>query len=533
MIAPGVVAGGGGGAANAAVFANWLQFQVSYPPIQRQAAFGIPAVTAIAWWTGLYTRVLAANFAASNEWQINGTGLGIDVRRLVVLGMYHALLTHATKSPLLATNLRTIVKGQHGTGKSTLFIVIMALFMALRRPFIYSNGDGTYFYWEIDGAGTIHAGTIPANSSAFQDISVTWLMDQKAHGPWNAPHTACKIILVTSDNLDQYKEFYHYAANQINVVCTPLPTDAECDAVGVANGIALATAAERRELYGNVLRIITSRNMDEAEEQLVDALGRCDFNVDVNHPYQVISGSFSHRIFYTDADANFVQRSRRFGSKYIQDRYNYEWNLRRSASLSAFIHLPNPQLGTLQGSAFEVFAHCELQKRRTNVKARLLHPLLSDANIRAGIPIQKRALSLVAGFSNLRQEILLHNNTVNFNNLTNPGGAYLRSKTTNMGACDAIVLDPIATVAADLYQMTINPNHGMNCNELANLITRIDAYHAANPQAVLATTIRLFYVVPYFKAEQFQRQTYTGLLTSTLTPAQLDRIEMYSMGVDI
>lgn len=143
---------------------------------------------------------------------------------------------------------------------------------------------------------------------------------------------------------------------------------------------------------------------------------------------------------------------------------------------------------------------------------------------------------LAASGFNPREE-LLKNNKVDFVTVTNaagrrPDGVYLRTRSSNMGACDALVLEPIEGVDADLYLMTLNANQSVDCHEMVYMMSRIDAYFSALNIEGGCRKIRFFFVMPARRATEMQFPTLLHIKENRITVQQLGRIEVYALGLE-
>lgn len=338
--------------------ANWNSFTTAFPPVQRRQNVQPPSPLDLEVdtdWSDKCKRLRILDLA-QHVLDLQGSGGYLDLDKVVVLSVYHSLLTHSTKSPLLARNKVNLVKGQSGTGKSTLLVVYMTLLMKLGCPFIYSHGNNDkFFYWEESDCNVI-VGRIQSDSNAFRDESVTWLMDQKPNGAWASAR--CKRVLITSENYTNYKTFLIQFATVINVLNMPLPSTADFAAVAAVHNIVKSEADEKLELYGPILSNLTL-GFDAIEELLEEALRECNFQTDVSNSNAIIAGQeFSHRIFFFDADTNFNLRRRWFGSRYLEDRYNFQWAMNNAPTLRYFLHRSTEEV--VQASAFTMFAHSQL-----------------------------------------------------------------------------------------------------------------------------------------------------------------------------
>lgn len=95
---------------------------------------------------------------------------------------------------------------------------------------------------------------------------------------------------------------------------------------------------------------------------------------------------------------------------------------------------------------------------------------------------------------------------------------YLKSTSDIVGAVGAIVIHPIAISGeiADLFILTTSTQPVISSAELDNLIDRIEqyVYPSTVPGGVYPNyTIRLFFVVPDYLFESFERQHYSSALS--------------------
>ena len=474
-------------------------------------------------WANFCAALLAVDHTQA-QWNLAGHHFeSFDFPVVVMLQSYYDFLNSVDFCPLNPDKRVFHIEGQSGTGKSTMIIVLAKHCMLLARPFIYSI-EGQYFYWS-----TTQNGKIDDASDAFNDRGVTWFMDQSPCGPYFTAH--CRVVLVTSPNDEYYGKFKKRFGRIMESVFMPLPTYAECQTV-VANYIHVTDFQDRYDAYGPILRILCAVSRQGAEIDMMDALRASDYSAELIDNAIHTASKLKRFVFHQSAGPDFMPGRPTFGTKYLADCYMRFWRMSNLSSQQRFLSNPSSTNYVEHDLCFEMYSHDRISTcAQSEFFGRRLHGLNQSANTIGGATIKRSAVGKFAGFIP-RTEVLLPNNTPVFANVNppaGPNGCYLRPKYTNFGAVDAVVLNPLPGVAAFLFQMTTNLDHGINDAMLAALIARIDAMIPGGG------TIRLFIVMPSAKAEILLRQGYlrTPGHTVFLTAAQLDRIEQYSLGINI
>jgi hypothetical protein len=107
--------------------------------------------------------------------------------------------------------------------------------------------------------------------------------------------------------------------------------------------------------------------------------------------------------------------------------------------------------------------------------------------------------------------------------------AFLKPLHGNVGAVDAVVIRPTGAggAIADLYQLTTSLTPDIDSTQLNALMECIEQFVYPGGAMVPQYTMRLFFVLPDFKFEQFRRQDYGD----SLTAARRERLEQLVLAI--
>jgi hypothetical protein len=436
-----------------------------------------------------------------------------DSSSVVRLSAYDNLIAHTTLSPVSADPpIRSmVVEGQSGIGKSTFAIFLIRALMdhgvdASDRHILFSTvNDGCIYGWH-NGISKVYS----YDDAPVFNKNAVWIINQSEHDPFHS--AACrKILIVSTDNIHS-KQFKSSAGSHLHVVHMPLPTEVEAKAVAATHGIVASDIDLRIRQVGPICRYLAAGDYTEVMEKLDEAIDQCTFQAAIYNSKVVQQGGdrLSNRIFYEGADANFNRINPILGTPYIADIYMKAWRLKRQDSFLQFIASQNAGgMAVEYSKAFEEFGNAALMKGG-QFRVRTLHHREFSIpnklpNIRKLTIPQRRERPCPnnPSFQALNAELLITNDV------------FLKPIHGNFGAVDSVVIynqvGPGGTIA-DLFQLTTNIYHGINSAELDTLIGRIEQLVCPNGVNI-NYTIRLFFVLPDYKFEEFRRQNYGEALT--------------------
>ena len=464
-------------------------------------------------WTDFCTALYLIPPEQSTPWILPINIVTPDTKCVIRLSTYDKLLRHSELSPVIANPpIRSmVIEGQSGTGKSTFAIFLMRALMdhgedATQRHFLFSTiGDDCIYGWH-NGITQVYT----YNTAPVYDENIVWIMNQSEHGCFYM--ASCRKVLIASGEDGQTKQFKCSAGSFLQVIHMPLPTEGEVRSVAAVHGVSTQDINIRILQVGSILRDIVATNYIEVKTNLNTAIQQCTFKTPIYN-------SLSYRIFYKHADDNFIYIKPTFGTKYIAAMYMKAWRLNVPNSFQQFI--ASPYTGSLAYIRDIELAYTVAYKEYS-------HNLLADGGKFRIRTLHHRSFTIPTRLLHIHNmQFPSRNtqecqNTLSFDTLTTDynsiNNIYLKLASDNVGAVDAIVINPIATsgVIADVFLLTTSTLPVINSSELDNLIDRIEQY--VYPSIVHVGvypnyTIRLFFVVPDYLFESFERQHYSSVLS--------------------
>eukprot|EP01031_Cornospumella_fuschlensis_P029534 gene29534-35648_t len=341
----------------------------------------------------------------------------------------------------------------------------------------------------------------------------------------------CRKVLIVSTDPAHSKEFKRSAGADLITAHIPLPSRDEVLSIAEVHDISPEEAMRRFDIVGAIPRYVCAKDFRDMIVEVERALERFTFKLSIYNSEVVAQGGerLSNRIFHENATANFEKRSFTLGSPYISDLYMKMWKMHQIDTFKQFIASRNSMgVPTEYSKAFERFAHDILSGgNKRSFHTRMLH--------QRNFIVPQRLQAVKSTIFPCRKVIHVGNNP-DFETITEEGvrGAYLQPVHGNFGAVDSVVLlSEEDQVSVDLFQMTINPHHGMNGLALDSLLLKIRAFlQTFNDQRRKRKRkefiARLFFVVPDYIFPNFKLQGYSDGLSAEMK----NSIEQYALEIE-
>lgn len=433
-----------------------------------------------------------------DEWDL-GDKYPFNCSKVKVFQSFRTLVGHESFPPNGDTRY-LVVQGHPGIGKSTSIVVMMKRCMMLRKPFLFSEENlGYSLGWDEENGGQLYREDWP-----YMDPKVTWIMNQKANGPYKG--SLCNIVVVCSPERDNFSEFVKWCGVECQFLYMPLPTEIEVFAAAKLFGLNEDEIEDRIAMYGRVPRSVVS-NQGYIARQLNEAIAVPASSEDISylscagaHNFNFKNHCLSHCVFYQDAEVDLSEaHSRRFGTPYILSEYMLMWRQFSEQSFLQFISSVGDRMNAERGTAFEQLCH-EVFKGGVTLQSFRLHNVNQVAD-----PAMTQFQVVIPAYDAAHVRRISNRDLYAVTDLD----MYLQPKHSNYPAVDSLVMTHTPGVAngitVNMYQMTINANHGMGRKALGKVMAKL---RVAFPHAIWS--LNLYYVVPIAMAGNYQQQPYTG-----------------------
>ena len=222
-------------------------------------------------------------------------------------------------------------------------------------------------------------------------------------------------------------------------------------------------------------------------------------------------GIMCHRLLHIIPTEGFTAFNVRFGSKYIMDKLYAHAAVELDRFLRHAMEKTHRALvAKLASQGFEALAHRQLAQGG-DFQVRPLEPATSTAPPKLSIPPRE-------------DRLFLHRSDVSRDSL--PFGSY-GCLPDGYPAVDGLAWADVGKTALDIFQMTVDLDHGMSAARLARVLQTMQV----DPQRV-----QLFWVVPSDVFDGFPRQPWInvdGTVRQNAPPGGLGELSQFVLAIPV